>query len=141
MYMRRLIAVCIALLLGVGSVTLVFASTIKKQAQRIVADAKPAVVMVSGYRTIPNSKTGEKYKASSGTAFFITTDGYLITNYHVVADADTEYRIDDGKRELSARIVTSDKSKDLAVLKIEGKSYTALTFGDSSTVVKGGHLS
>jgi S1-C subfamily serine protease len=58
--------------------------------------------------------------ASSGTGFFITKDGYLLTNHHVVEDGrDISVRTDKG--DLPAKVVKVDKKNDLAVLKVEGK--------------------
>jgi S1-C subfamily serine protease len=63
---------------------------------------------------------------SSATAFAITSDGYLVTNYHVVEDADSiiikGINGDFGK-EYFAEIVISDKSNDLALLRIKDNSF------------------
>jgi outer membrane protein assembly factor BamB len=58
--------------------------------------------------------------AGSGTGFFITADGYLLTNHHVVEGArDISIKTDKGL--LPAKVVKVDKKNDLAVLKVEGK--------------------
>jgi S1-C subfamily serine protease len=58
--------------------------------------------------------------SSSGTGFFITEDGYLLTNFHVVEDA-RQVKIRTATGTLEARIVAKSKGQDLALLKIEGK--------------------
>ncbi len=67
---------------------------------------------------------------SQGSGFFISGDGYIVTNHHVVRNASrTEVVLDDG-RTLEARVVGNDPRTDLAVLKVEGGEefpYVALT--------------
>lgn len=76
--------------------------------------------------------------AGTGTGFFVSEDGYIFTNAHVVADA-TDVRIathDD--RILDAKIVGKDVKTDIAVLKVEMDSVPkVLVFGDSSEVRTG----
>ena len=71
----------------------------------------------------------------SGTGFFITSDGYLLTCYHVVTNAA---RIMVGTRRgvLPAQMVQSDEANDIALLKVEG-SFTALPLADSNSVKLG----
>ena len=57
---------------------------------------------------------------ATGTGFFITDDGYLISNYHVVKDA-TQIRLLTSVGLISARLVSVDAANDLALLKAEGK--------------------
>ncbi len=66
---------------------------------------------------------------AQGSGFIISPDGYVVTNYHVVENAtDVSVTMDDGK-DLSARIVGTDKKTDLALLKIkEGGSYPHVEF-------------
>jgi hypothetical protein len=61
---------------------------------------------------------------SSGTGFFVTEDGYLVTNHHVVEDAHS-FAIRTAKGRLPARVVRTDEENDVAVLKVEG-SFNAL---------------
>ena len=64
-----------------------------------------------------------------GTGFFITSDGYMVTNHHVVKDGQTiEILVKDAK--LPARLVKADSQHDLALLKVEG-SFKCLPVGDS----------
>ncbi len=70
--------------------------------------------------------------AGSGTGFFITADGYLLTNHHVVEGArDIWIKTDKGL--LPAKVVKVDKKNDLAVLKVEGK-FAALPLLSSRKV-------
>ena len=72
---------------------------------------------------------------SLGSGFIISDDGYILTNYHVVAGAD-EIKVKLGdKREFKAEIKGFDEKLDIALLKIEGKDYFVIaTLGDSEKI-------
>ena len=72
----------------------------------------------------------------SGSGFIVSADGYVLTNNHVVADADRVNVTLMDKRVFKARVVGRDPSTDVAVLKIEGGKFPSVTFGnDLSTRV------
>ncbi|WP_024891097.1 Do family serine endopeptidase [Luteimonas huabeiensis] len=74
---------------------------------------------------------------SMGTGFIVSADGYVLTNHHVVAGAESvTVRLQD-RRQFDAKIVGSDEESDVAVLKIEGNGLTALRAGDSRQVKSG----
>ena len=75
---------------------------------------------------------------SLGSGFFISEDGYVVTNNHVVENAtEIEIVLKDG-RDLDARLVGTDPQTDLAVLQVtEGGSYPYVSFGDSRAIRKG----
>jgi serine protease Do len=69
----------------------------------------------------------------SGSGFIISTDGYILTNNHVVADADRVIvRLFD-KREFNATVVGRDPATDVAVIKIDATGLPAASFGDSDS--------
>lgn len=70
---------------------------------------------------------------SSGTGFFITNDGFLMTNYHVVDGATQITVIGGDKKKFKAKVIRVDKQNDLAVLKVEGK-FSALPIVSSRTI-------
>lgn len=72
-----------------------------------------------------------------GTAFFISSDGYMLTNHHVVADVDTITVTLNDRTELDATLIGSDERSDVAVLKVDGMGYPALPIGDSANVSVG----
>jgi serine protease Do len=72
-------------------------------------------------------KLGPELQAS-GSGFFISTDGYIVTNNHVIDGAETIKVLLQDKRVLTAKLVGKDEGTDLAVLKVEGSGYTAVTF-------------
>lgn len=67
---------------------------------------------------------------SVGSGFLISSDGYLITNAHVVDGAD-EVKVNLGdKRDFKAKVVGADKRTDIALLKIDAKDLPKVTIGD-----------
>jgi len=65
---------------------------------------------------------------SSGSGFFISADGFIVTNNHVVEGADEiKVTLKDG-RELKATIVGRDENTDLAVIKVQGTGFTFVSF-------------
>jgi len=76
-------------------------------------------------------------RASMGTGFIISADGYLLTNHHVVDGAETvKVRLSD-RREFTAKVVGSDAESDVAVLKIEATGLPTLRFGNGASVRPG----
>ncbi len=66
-----------------------------------------------------------------GSGFFVSSDGYIVTNNHVVGEADKiTVRMSDGN-ELSAKLIGADPKTDLALLKVEGNDFVYVGFGDS----------
>lgn len=82
-------------------------------------------------------KTTEQ-KVGAGTGFFITADGLLITNKHVAADTTASYTVvlNDGNQ-LPATVLAVDPNNDLALLKVQGKDFATIPFGDSDKVKLG----
>ena len=78
---------------------------------------------------------------STGSGFVIASDGYILTNNHVIAEAVTSggkilVRLQDGSS-YDADVIGREVSYDLAVLRISNKRLTALQFGDSEKVAVG----
>jgi DegP2 peptidase. Serine peptidase. MEROPS family S01B len=78
-------------------------------------------------------------RQGSGSGFFYDTQGHIVTNYHVIADADElQVTLADGQT-VPAQIVGSDPSNDLAVIKVDlpAGSIRPLPIGDSTQVYVG----
>jgi len=71
---------------------------------------------------------------ASGSGFLISDDGYIVTNNHVVADADEINVVLSDNRNLRARLVGRDPLTDIAVIKIDGEGFPAVRLGRSEGV-------
>lgn len=69
---------------------------------------------------------------SSGTGIIMSSDGYVITNHHVITGALVISVLTNDNQEFEAALVGSDEMSDLAVLKIDARGLQAAEFGDSS---------
>ena len=78
--------------------------------------------------------------ASSGSGFILTKDGYIVTNYHVVESGKTVKVTLYDNSAYDAKIIGGDPDYDIAVLKIEGTDFQAVTVGDSSKLRVGDHV-
>ncbi len=90
----------------------------------------------SGFRIPQFRQRGtQKQETGAGTGFIVSADGMVVTNKHVVADAEAEYTVlmNDGKKK-PAKVLARDPVQDLAILKIEGANPPSLRLGDSSGV-------
>ncbi len=78
---------------------------------------------------IPQQQAPQE-KTAYGSAFFISKDGYLLTNHHVVEDASkVTIRLND-RREIDATVVGSDERTDVALLKVKGSNFPELRTGN-----------
>ena len=76
----------------------------------------------------------EQRRSGLGSGVIISTDGYILTNYHVVDGAE-QIKVDlNDNRTLDAKVVGSDQPSDLAVLKIDATNLPVLALGDSDKV-------
>ncbi|WP_337627595.1 S1C family serine protease, partial [Prevotella sp.] len=98
-----------------------------------------------GFFGNPNQGQDGKQKRSvrtpkqqgSGSGVIISTDGYIVTNNHVVADADELTVTLNDNKEYSARIIGTDKTTDLALIKIDAKDLPAITIANSENIKVG----
>ncbi len=127
--------VCFAMLIGVviwyevtGRVDRAFGALTVGEVSEIVS---PSTVLIYSYQG-----AGDKNPVS-GTGFFIREDGYIATNYHVV-EGGTEFDVTiySAKR-FSAKLIGYSEENDLAILKIEGNNYPAVSMGNSDAVKVG----
>lgn len=96
--------------------------------QEIYRQVSPSVVSITA--ALPLG-------VSQGTGVVMTADGYIITNAHVIEGAfRADVSLEDG-RSFEARLVGSDETTDLAVLKVEADDLTPAVFGDSDQMVVG----
>jgi serine protease Do len=93
------------------------------------------------------SSGSEKKQIGSGSGFFVSSDGLIVTNKHVVSDLQAEYTVLVGEKNYPAVVLARDPSNDIALLKIDpastrlgeagGSEFTTLPLGDSETLKVG----
>ena len=76
-------------------------------------------------------------KVGFGSGVIISKDGYIVTNNHVVENADNVTVTLNDNREFSAKIIGTDPTTDLALIKIEGSDFPTLIIGDSDALKVG----
>ena len=120
----------------------------ESQVISVVEKANPAVVSIIISKDVPTFERyymygmiqngTEKQEVGGGSGFFISSDGYIVTNTHVVADASADYTVmtSDGTKH-SAKVIAKDSTQDVAVIKIDGTDYPYLNFGDSANLKPG----
>lgn len=85
----------------------------------------------------PRSEPSERKFSSLGSGFVISSDGFIVTNNHVVENAsDIQVTFTDGLK-LEAKLIAFDTETDLALLKVDSKNLPFLEFGDSDTAKVG----
>jgi Do/DeqQ family serine protease len=85
----------------------------------------------------PPQQMPEQRRSGLGSGVIISSDGYILTNHHVIDGAD-QIKVDlNDDRTLDAKVVGSDPPSDLAVLKIEAANLPVLALGDSDKVQVG----
>ncbi|MEK6609870.1 MAG: Do family serine endopeptidase [Gemmatimonadota bacterium] len=119
----------------------------------VIEQAKPSVVYVRTDRRAPVQtarprnvppefndffrrfqQPEPRVREGSGSGFIVSQDGYILTNNHVVADADHIYVTLFDNRQFPARLVGRDANTDVAVIKIDATRLPAATFGNSDQV-------
>ncbi len=136
-------------------------SRVNRAKAEIAAVVKPAVVSVSITKTIRSGKAVNSFsndplfrrfvgngsgpfaqprqcrQASLGSGVIVGADGYILTNDHVIKDADDiKIKLAD-KREFSGKLIGTDPNRDLAVIKIEATHLPSLKWGDSDKLEVG----
>jgi S1-C subfamily serine protease len=88
--------------------------------------------------TTQSAPKKERIRVGGGSGFFVSKEGLVVTNRHVVEDPQAEYTIvlQDGKT-LPAKVLAVDTVLDLGILKVEGTDFPALSLGESDKVEVG----
>src|SRR5271169_2333034 len=106
---------------------------------RVYRQASPAVANILTKATEYDFFMDAVPVEGAGSGFVIDPRGYILTNYHVVAGAQTMEVILGDQSRYPAKFVGADQRNDVALIKIDpkGKQLTSLTLGDSSTLQVG----
>ncbi|WP_026380600.1 Do family serine endopeptidase [Afifella pfennigii] len=83
----------------------------------------------------PRRSPHPRFGMSQGSGFFISEDGYIVTNDHVVDDASEVTVVMEGGKELTAKVVGVDDRTDLALLKVEGDGYTYVPLANEKPLI------
>ena len=113
---------------------------VQESVTQAVATVRPSVVSVKAQKKKMDAGGGVIWYESIGSGFIVDERGFILTNYHVVEDAEnitvTLWRSRNNK--FSARLAHADKSLDLSVLKIEGNErFSPATLGNSDRTETG----
>ncbi|HSV24024.1 MAG TPA: Do family serine endopeptidase [Xanthobacteraceae bacterium] len=90
-----------------------------------------------GFEDMPNGMQNRQFgmpqiprTAAEGSGFFISADGYAVTNNHVVNNAKTVQVITDDGKTLAAKVIGTDPNTDLALIKVDGNNFAFVNFAD-----------
>jgi serine protease Do len=89
------------------------------------------------FKNIPKNMPKKKRESALGSGFFISHDGYILTNNHVVARADKIEVVLFNDKKYNAKVVGNDKMTDLALLKIDIENHDYAELGDSDELEVG----
>jgi serine protease Do len=102
---------------------------------------RPTAIQIPGFGAVPiqpRGGSGEEDDNSTtalgaGSGFLISADGFIVTNNHVVENAEEiNVKLSDG-RELKAKLIGRDEGTDLAVIKVEGEAFPFVSFEEAAT--------
>ena len=100
---------------------------------QVVKAISPAIVGVENFTL----QSGSSTPAGEGSGIILSSDGYIVTNEHVIDGADTVKVVLSNSKEVVAKVVGSDTLTDIAVLKIDGTGYPVASLGDSNALEVG----
>jgi len=112
----------------------IFNSSVPTDFIKAAEKTVPSVVFINAYEKKSGSFVKKEYQVERGSGIIVSPDGDIITNYHVIEDADyIEITLGD-KREFIAEVVGIDKQSDIALLHIEANSLPYLLFANSDSL-------
>ena len=86
-----------------------------------------------GWPNQPNGRTLRPFTMAQGSGFFISADGYAVTNNHVVNNADSVEITTDAGKSYTAKVIGSDEKTDLALIKVDGgNDFPYVKFADGT---------
>jgi serine protease Do len=80
----------------------------------------------------PNMPNGHELITGQGSGFFISRDGYAVTNNHVVQNAENVHVTTDDGKTYSAKVIGTDPRTDLALIKVDGNDFPYVKFSDTT---------
>lgn len=134
-----------------GGITITPSSEDPSLAEVVAAKVTPSVVNIDVYTRQESLSLNDFFGGGSasnedrsdateqtglGSGVILTSDGYILTNYHVVEGGE-KFMVSLDEEEVEATLVGSDPSSDLAVIKVEATGLTPIDIGDSDDVQVG----
>jgi serine protease Do len=105
--------------------------------QQVISAAADAVVEIRTEKVTEGPWLRQYVTQGAGSGVVVTTDGYIMTNNHVIRDSNKiTVRLNNGK-DYEARLIGYDSQTDVAVIKIEANGLTPVVFGDSDNITIG----
>jgi serine protease Do len=112
-------------------------SRVKLTASQVNKKVSPSVVYIGITATTTDFFGQSQTQTGSGSGVIISSDGYIMTNFHVIDGSEAvNVKLNDGKS-YKAKLIGKDAQTDLAVIKIDAANLKAATFGDSSKLEVG----
>lgn len=105
--------------------------------QEITEAAQKSIVEIRTEAVTADTWMQEYVTEGAGSGVIIKSDGYIITNNHVISGATKIYVTTKDGKEYTAKLVGADADTDIAVLKVNAKNLSAVTYGDSSKLKVG----
>ena len=117
--------------------TLEDATGSNKTVQEITKEARPSVVEIKTESVSSDSWIQQYVTQGAGSGVIITSDGYIVTNNHVIEGASKITVTTSDQQEYDAKLVGTDPITDIAVLKIKAEGLTPATYGNSDQLAVG----
>ena len=103
-----------------------------KTPSEVYAENVNAVVAV-----VARYESGNGYGESTGSGFIISSDGYVVTNYHVIEGSTQVVVITHGNETMAAKVVGYEATNDIALLKVAGENLPYAVLGSSDALIVG----
>ena len=99
----------------------------------VIDKLKPSVVEVRTEVVTYGHFFGQSISQGAGSGVFLTSDGYIVTNFHVIKNSNSVTVTTTDGKEYPAEVIGYDEEEDLAVIKIDGTGFTPAVIGDSAS--------
>lgn len=120
-----------------GKLNLEEATGSKKKISEIASQAGPSVVEIRTESVGTDGWLRQYVKKGAGSGVIISKDGYIVTNHHVIANANRIEITTSDKKTYKAKLVGDDVQTDLALLKVSANNLTPATIGRSDKIAVG----